>query len=50
LSRCAITVCESGRREKLEIVKQTNELGNFVSIFARQFGITAARFFLWRKA
>ena len=36
--------------QKLEIVKQTNEPGNSVSIVARQFGITAAQLFQWRKA
>jgi transposase len=36
--------------QKLEIVKQTNEPGNSVSMVARQFGITAAQLFQWRKA
>lgn len=36
--------------QKLEIVKQTNELGSSVSLVARQFGITAAQLFQWRKA
>ena len=36
--------------QKLEIVKQTNEPGNSVSTVARQFGITAAQLFQWRKA
>lgn len=36
--------------QKLEIVKQTNEPGNSVSLVARQFGITAAQLFQWRKA
>ena len=36
--------------QKLEIVKQTNEPGNSVSRVARQFGITAAQLFQWRKA
>ena len=36
--------------QKLEIVKQTNEPGSSVSIVARQFGITAAQLFQWRKA
>ena len=36
--------------QKLEIVKQTNELGSSVSMVARQFGITAAQLFQWRKA
>ena len=35
--------------QKLEIVKQTNELGNSVSMVPRQFGITAAQLFRWRK-
>ena len=36
--------------QKLEIVKQTNEPGNSVSMVARQFGISAAQLFQWRKA
>ena len=36
--------------QKLEIVKQTNEPSNSVSLVARQFGITAAQLFQWRKA
>ena len=36
--------------QKLEIVKQTNEPGNSVSMVARQFGITAEQLFQWRKA
>jgi len=36
--------------QKLEIVKQTNEPGNSVSMVARQFGIAAAQLFQWRKA
>jgi transposase len=36
--------------QKLEIVKQTNEPGSPVSMVARQFGITAAQLFQWRKA
>lgn len=36
--------------QKLEIVKQTNEPGNSVSMVARQFGVTAAQLFQWRKA
>ena len=36
--------------QKLEIVKQTNVPGNSVSMVARQFGITAAQLFQWRKA
>ena len=36
--------------QKLEVVKQTNEPGNSVSMVARQFGITAAQLFQWRKA
>jgi transposase len=36
--------------QKLEIVKQTNEPGSSVSIVARQFGISAAQLFQWRKA
>ena len=35
---------------KLEIVKQTNEPGSSVSMVARQFGISAAQLFQWRKA
>jgi transposase len=36
--------------QKLEIVKQTNVPGSSVSMVARQFGITAAQLFQWRKA
>jgi len=36
--------------QKLEIVKQTNDLGSFVSWVARQQGLTAAQLFQWRKA
>ena len=36
--------------QQLEIVKQTNEPGSSVSIVARQFGISAAQLFQWRKA
>jgi transposase len=36
--------------QKLEIVKQTNELGSSVSLVARQHGLTAAQLFQWRKA
>ena len=36
--------------QKLEIVKQTNEPGSSVSMVSRQFGITAAQLFQWRKA
>ena len=36
--------------QKLEIVKQTNEPGSTVSMVARQFGISAALLFQWRKA
>ena len=36
--------------QKLEIVKQTNEPGISVSMVARQFGISAAQLFQWRKA
>lgn len=36
--------------QKLEIVKQTNEPGSSVSMVARQFGITAAQLFQWRRA
>ena len=36
--------------QKLEIFKQTNEPGSSVSMVARQFGITAAQLFQWRKA
>ncbi len=36
--------------QKLEIVKQTNEIGNSVSMVARQFSISAAQLFQWRKA
>lgn len=50
----AVTSVQRRRRwspeQKLEIVKQTNEPGNSVSLVARQFGITAAQLFQWRKA
>jgi transposase len=36
--------------QKLEIIKQNNEPGSSVSMVARQFGITAAQLFQWRKA
>ena len=36
--------------QKLEIVKQTNDPGSSDSMVARQFGITAAKLFQWRKA
>jgi transposase len=36
--------------QKLEIVKQTNQPGSTVSMVARQFGISAAQLFQWRKA
>ncbi len=36
--------------QKVEIVKQTNELGSSVSLVARQHGLTAAQLFQWRKA
>ena len=36
--------------QKLELVKQTNELGSSVSMVARQFGISAGQLFQWRKA
>ena len=36
--------------QKLEIVKQTNEPGSSVSMVARQFSISAAQLFQWRKA
>jgi transposase len=36
--------------QKLEIVKQTDDLGSSVSMVSRQFGITAAQLFQWRKA
>ena len=36
--------------QKLEIVQQTNEPGSSVSMVARQFGISAAQLFQWRKA
>ena len=35
--------------QKLEIVKQTNEPGSYVSLVARQHGLTAAQLFQWRK-
>ena len=38
------------QEQKLGIVKQTNEPGSSVSMVARQFGITAAQLFQWRKA
>ena len=34
----------------MKSVKQTNEPGSSVSMVARQFGITAAQLFQWRKA
>ena len=50
----AVTCVQHCRRwtpeQKLEIVKQTNEPGSSVSMVARQFGITAAQLFQWRKA
>ena len=50
----AVTSVQRRRRwtpeQKLEIVKQTNEPGSSVSMVARQFGITAAQLFQWRKA
>jgi transposase len=36
--------------QKLEIVKQANEPGSSVSMLARQFGVTAAQLFQWRKS
>ena len=36
--------------QKLEIVKQTNDPDSSVSMVARQFGISAAQLFQWRKA
>ncbi len=36
--------------QKLEIVKQTNEPDIFVSLVARQHGLTAAQLFQWCKA
>jgi transposase len=36
--------------QKLEIVKQTNQLGSSVSLVARQNGLTAAQLFQWSKA
>ena len=49
-----VTSVQSRRRwtpeQKLEIVKQTNEPGSSVSMVARQFGISAAQLFQWRKA
>ena len=36
--------------QKLEIVKQTSAPGSSVSMVARQFGISAAQLFQWRKA
>ena len=36
--------------QKLEIVKKTNEPGSSVSLVAREFGLTAAQLFQWRKA
>ena len=36
--------------QKLEIVKQTNELGSSVSLVARQHRLTVAHLFQWRKA
>jgi transposase len=35
--------------QKLEIVKQTNEPGSSVTMVARQFVITAAQQFQWRR-
>lgn len=35
---------------KLEIVKQTKEPVSSVSYVARQYGLTAAQLFQWRKA
>jgi transposase-like protein len=35
--------------QKLEIAKQTNEPGSSVSMVARQFGISAAELFQWRR-
>ena len=54
-SRVEVVTCVQRRRrwtpeQKLEIVKQTNEPGSSVSMVARQFGITAAQLFQWRKA
>jgi transposase len=37
-------------KQKLEIVKQTNEPGSSTSLVARQPGLTAAQLFQWRKA
>ena len=55
LSRVEVVTSVQRRRrwtpeQKLEIVKQTNEPGSSVSMVARQFGITAAQLFQWRKA
>ena len=36
--------------QKLEIVKQTNEPGNSVSLVACPYGFTAAQLFQWSKA
>ena len=36
--------------QKLEIIKQTNEPGNSVSMVARQFGISLTQLFQWHKA
>ena len=36
--------------QKLEIVKQTKELGSSVSLVARQHGLSAVQLFQWRKA
>ena len=36
--------------QKLEIVKQTNEHGNSVSLVAMTNGLSAAQLFQWRKA
>ncbi len=37
-------------KQKLEIVKQTNETGRSDSLVTRQHRSTEVRFFLWRKA
>lgn len=37
-------------KQKLAIVKQTNEPGSSVSLVAREHGVTAAQVFQWRKA
>jgi transposase len=36
--------------QKLGIVQQTNEPGSSVSLVARQYGLTTAQLFQWRKA